>query len=132
MILLDSNMLIAYADEDDECHKQAVAIVTAVESGKYGKAVVLDLVFSEVMTVLALKAKNKPVALKFAEIIKAAYGIAFSDETLFLRALEIFKERPRLSFADSALFAYAGLHGAEHIASFDREFKKVPGAKIVC
>ena len=49
-----------------------------------------------------------------------------------LRALEIFKERPRLSFADSALFAYAGLHGAEHIASFDREFKKVPGAKIVC
>jgi len=132
MILLDSNVLIAYANGGDTNHDSAVRVMRLAEEGTLGKAVVLDLVFSELMTVLALKIGNKPAALKFGEIIRSAYGVSFSDERLFSQAFEIFaKQHSKLSFADCALLAYSRFFGAQ-IATFDKDLAKAAGPKSIC
>ncbi|MFA6049279.1 MAG: PIN domain-containing protein [Candidatus Micrarchaeia archaeon] len=131
MILVDSCVFVAYANKDEAEHERACRLMAEIEQGKFGKPLVLDLVFAEVLTVLALKSKNKQLAVKLGETVQSAYGICFSGEELFGRTFELFKEHSKLSFADCALVAYCSLFGVQHVATFDAEFAKIPGIRVV-
>ena len=58
MILLDTSLIVAYANTADQNHGRAVEVMKAVAEGVYGTPVITDYVFNEVVTVTLIKAKS--------------------------------------------------------------------------
>ena len=62
MILIDSNVLIAYFNEADKNHILARQVLKRIENSSYGDAIISDYIFNELITVTLLKKKSKKKA----------------------------------------------------------------------
>ena len=119
---VDSNVLIRHLTGDPpEQAKRATEFLRGSES-----LILVDLVVAEV--VYMLESVYELEGERVAELVRAILGfptVAVSDETLLLRALEIY-EQYRIHFAESYLAACAELSGIGLVASFDRSIDRVP------
>jgi len=63
----------------------------------------------------------------FVQSVLSFAGMRFDGEqgTIFLRALEIWADHPRLEFSDSVIAARCDRSGHE-LATFDRHFRDLP------
>ena len=133
MVVLDSSFLIAFHNERDVHHARARAAMARLVSGEWGPALLPEYVLLEVLTVL-LARRDLHVATTVGLALLGAKEVEFvacSDH--FLDALEVFRNQGRgsLSFADAAIVAIARRRGAQHVATFDNEFKKVASVHVV-
>ena len=134
MIFLDSSVIIAFKNDDDVNHEKAQALISKIHEGEYGPAVITELVFAEVVTVLLLK-KGLQAAVEVGDILREAKEVStIKASTLFEKAWEVFKEQKKgvqFSFVDASTIACLRERSIKYIATFDRDFEKVDGIKVV-
>ena len=133
MIVLDSSFLIAFHNRRDVHHAAAASAMESLLRGEFGRLLLIEYVFLEVVTVL-LARRGHQAALDVAENLLEAEEVEFLPcSDLFQAALREFRTRraARLSFADAAIVAAAQRHGAEFIATFDEGFRGIEGITIV-
>jgi len=133
VIVVDSSFLVAFHNTRDAHHTRAMGVMERLLAGEWGEVLLPEYVFLEVTTVLAAR-RNLESAVAVGRTLLAARELRFVPcSDLFLDAFDIFQKQARgeLSFADAAIVAIARKHDAEHIATFDADFRNVPGLTVV-
>jgi predicted nucleic acid-binding protein len=129
VIVLDSSFLVAYHNTRDTHHKAAADVMTRFLDGEWGRGLLLEYVFLEVVTVLMAR-RGPRVASEVADVLLAARELDFVPcSELFLDAVEKFtrQTKTRLSLTDVAIINVAREHAEGSVATFDRELATVRG-----
>jgi predicted nucleic acid-binding protein len=133
MILLDSSFLIAHHNTRDVHHGAAARVMGRLLAGEWGRALLLEYVFLEVVTVL-LARRGLGVASDVGARLLGAQEVDFVPcSDLFLEALQVFRSQPRdrLSFTDAAIVAVARQQRPGLVATFDADFRGLEGVTVV-
>ena len=133
MMILDSSFVIAFHNTRDVHHAAAVEAMREVIAGSWGRVILLEYVFLEVVTVL-LARRGLLVASQVAMILLEAQEVDFVPcSDLFLDTLETFRTQTRgtWSFTDAAILTVARQSDVGVVATFDRDFRDVEGIKVI-
>jgi len=133
VIVLDSSFLIAFHNERDAHHATARTLMESFLANKWGRGLLLEYVFLEVMTVLLLR-RDLTTATHVGAILLAAQEIEFIPcSDFFLETMEAFSRqaRTRLSFTDVAVARIARERADGRVITFDEEFRKVSGLHVL-
>ncbi|HVT38891.1 MAG TPA: PIN domain-containing protein [Gemmatimonadaceae bacterium] len=132
MIVLDSSFIIAYHNIGDVHHAAAARAMVHLAAGEWGEAVLLEYVFLEVVTVLRAR-RGKALSTAVAEQLLQSREVEFVPcSDLFLDALATFRrEEAPLSFADAAIATVARRDRHGYVATFDKDFRNVPGVTVI-
>ena len=132
MIVLDSSFLMAFHNAKDAHHAAASVLMERFVAGEWGKGLLLEYVFLEVVTVIMLRL-DLAAARGAGRILLEAEELEFVPcSDLFLEMLDGFSRQngTRLSFVDAALAQAARNRADGQILTFDAEFRKVPGLRV--
>lgn len=132
MILLDTSFVVAFYNQRDAHHAAASTAFGQIIGGAWGPILLLEYVFLEIMTVLAVR-RDLSTAVTVGEILLGAREVEFVPcSRYFLEAYQVFREQhaTHLSFTDAAIVAVARDRSARAIASFDRDFVSMPEMDI--
>jgi predicted nucleic acid-binding protein len=132
VIVLDSSFLIAFHNPKDAHHAAASVVMERFLASEWGKGLLLEYVFLEVVTVIMLRL-DLAAATGAGRILLEAEELEFvpcSDH--FLETLDRFSRQngTRLSFVDAALAQAARKRADGQILTFDAEFRKLPGLRV--
>ena len=133
MIVLDSSFLIAYHNKRDTHHEAASDVMARFLDGEWGHGLLLEYVVLEVATVLALR-QSVDAATAVGDALLGAREVEFVPcSALFLDTYRTFRAQKRgaLSFVDAAIVALARQRGISNVATFDSEFGKIDGIKVI-
>jgi len=133
VILVDSGVFIAALSTKDTHHAAAKEILQDIAGGVWGAGLVPEYAFVEVVNFLVRKG-GLPPAIAFARKLLGSRDMAIVPcFPAFPAALSAFLNQhgSSLTFADAALVALARLGGVKHVATFDGEFRAVPGLRVV-
>lgn len=133
MIVLDSSFLVAYHNTRDVHHAAAARTMVQLVGGQWGRTLLLEYVFLEVVTVL-LARRGLAVAVEVATGLLQAREVDFVPcSDLFLETLQTFRGQTgeRLSFTDAAIVTAARREAPGLVATFDADFRGVAGVTVV-
>jgi len=136
VILLDSSFLVAFHNTRDVHHQRAVRLMDRFLDDEWGRGLLLEYVFLEVTTVLAMR-RSLDVAVAVGDVLLRARELDFVPSSeLFRDTYVTFRgqrlgDRDVLSFADAALVTVARQRDVPHIATFDDDFRNVEGVEAV-
>lgn len=133
VVVLDSSFLIAYHNTRDAHHAAAARGMLRLVGGEWGRALLLEYVFLEVVTVLMAR-RDLSVASEVATRLLAAREVDFVPcSDFFFETLQTFRNQPdrRLSFADAAIVTVARRNAPGLVATFDADFSGVHGVTVV-
>jgi predicted nucleic acid-binding protein len=132
MIVLDSSFLIAYHNTRDVHHAEAARTMIHLVAGQWGTALLLEYVFLEVMTVLRAR-RGHAVALEVANTLLDAAELEFVPcADFFTDTMRTFRtESADISFTDAAIVAVARREKQSFVATFDQDFRSVPGMIVI-
>ena len=132
MIVLDSSFIVAFHNERDAHHSLARGWMERFLEGEWGRGLLLEYVFLEVMTVL-LRRCDIGVAARVGRLLLDAGELDFVPcSDLFPDAFRMFTRqgRARLSFADAAIAHVAKEVADGHVLTFDADLGKFPGIRV--
>jgi predicted nucleic acid-binding protein len=132
VIVLDSSFLIGFYNERDAHHSEARILMDRFLAGTWGRGLLLEYVYLEIMTVLLLR-RDLSVAARVGRILLDAAELEFVPcSDLFIETIESFSSQSgtRLSFADAAIASIARSRADGLILSFDEEFRKIAGLRV--
>ena len=132
MIVLDSSFLVAFYNERDSHHQAAVNLMDQFLAGTWGRGLLLEYVFLEVVTVLLVR-RDLPTAAQVGHILLDARELEFVPcSDFFPDTVQAFSQQSgtRLSFADAAIASVARSRAEGKVLSFDAEFHQVPGLDV--
>jgi predicted nucleic acid-binding protein len=133
VIVLDSSFLVAFHNTRDVHHEAARSVMERLVRGEWGRALLPEYVFLEVVTVLAAR-RSLGTAVSAGEALLRAQEVDFVPcSEHFLDAWEVFRAQdpPTLSLADAAIVAIARIAGADRVATFDADFRRRKGLRVV-
>ncbi|HLC56305.1 MAG TPA: PIN domain-containing protein [Candidatus Nanoarchaeia archaeon] len=130
-ILIDANILCGYADSGDIHHKNANKIIKEISSGIYGKAVITDYIFDEIVNVYLRKFGKKNAVDLGKFIINSEIFFINVDKLVFQKAWELFQKDNNLSLTDCTSVTFMLLYNIDRIATLDKEFKTIKGIEVV-
>lgn len=133
MITLDSSFVIAFFNENDVHHRRATPVMERLLDGEWGRGVLLDYVFAEVVTVLMAR-RDLATARRVGDLLLHAREIdVVSGWTVFEEGFERFRGQgtEALSFTDAAVVAIALERGTGRVATFDSDFREIEGLTVV-
>jgi predicted nucleic acid-binding protein len=133
VIVLDTSFVVAFHNRRDAHHDRAAEVMERFLAGEWGRGVLLEYVFLEVVTVIAAR-RGQASANRVAAVLLEARELDFVPcSGLFGEALSTFlrQERRRLSFVDAAIVALARRESDSVVASFDRGFAGLDGVRLV-
>lgn len=131
MIVLDSSFFVAFKNRRDIHHAEALEYMPWV--ARQAPMLVHEYAFVEMVTVLAARVGH-------AEAVESGQELLDSSEVEFVPGSPSFtgawarfwlQKGTVHSLADAAMLQLAEERGATHIATFDREFRKAKGLKVV-
>ncbi len=130
--ILDSSFLIAYFNEADSHHQQAVKIMQKLKDGAFGKLFVTDYVFDEFVTFSAKRARSD-LAIEWGQSVLDSTRIELMHtETMeFQTAWSLFKQYKKLSFTDCTILAVARHFEIDNVISFDSDFDGIKGVSRI-
>ena len=127
MIFVDSGAWIAFSNQTDQHHKDALAIYNGLKKEK-AQLLTTDYIIDETTTWLRYRASH-PAAIKFLDHIERAEGtdvltVVAVDKTLFQEAKRLFRQydSANLSFTDCTSFAVCQAHKLSEAFAFDQHF----------
>jgi predicted nucleic acid-binding protein len=132
VIVLDSSFLIGFYNDRDAHHAVARGLMDRFLSGEWGKGLLLEYVFLEIMTVLLVR-RDHSVATRVGRILLDAKELEFVPcSELFLEVMQSFSNQAgtRLSFTDAAIIVVARSRTDSLILGFDEEFRKIAGLRV--
>jgi predicted nucleic acid-binding protein len=133
MIFLDTSVIIAYRNEDDARHREALQVFGELQKGRYAGALVTDYIVLETVMVVK-RLLGHEAAVETGEALLNSGDVTVMRSTrLFPNAWREFRARSgtNLSFVDASSLAAMRLAGVSRMATFDREFRKVKGIEVV-
>ena len=133
MIVLDSSFLVAYHNTRDTHHKAAAEVMARFLDGEWGRGLLLEYVFLEVVTVLMAR-RGARVASDVADILLAARELDLVPcSELFIEAVETFRgqKTTRLGFVDATIVNLARDRADGLVATFDKELGGVRGIQVI-
>ncbi|MFH1821234.1 MAG: PIN domain-containing protein [Methanobacteriota archaeon] len=126
MYLVDSGVWIGAANPKDIHHREATSVLKSILKGELGKALITDLIFSEVVTYIRRKVGRKQSVEAARMLIDSGHvEITHIDVKIFNAAYHMFERYSELSFADAASVAIMKDRGIQQIFSFDKGFDGV-------
>jgi predicted nucleic acid-binding protein len=132
VIVLDSSFLIGYHNQRDSHHQAALTLMDRFLTGEWGKGLLLEYIFLEIVTVLLVR-RDHAVATRVGRILLDAAELEFVPcSDLFLETFQDFSTQAgtRLSFADAAIAGVARSRADGLILSFDEKFRKISSLRI--
>lgn len=127
VILIDTGVLAAFANEKDENHDRAIPLLDSIMQKKFGTPIITDYVLDEVVTLLYIRTKRPDISLEIGtKIIEEKFGKYFKisnevvEKTWESYKMLIFKG---LSFTDCSLIEFGKSISCDTIATFDGGFK---------
>ncbi|MDA4112730.1 MAG: PIN domain-containing protein [Thaumarchaeota archaeon] len=122
---MDSSLIIALADTDDQFHKTAVQVAPELHSEK----VISDLVVSESVTGVGARLGERAGREVFENLVHdPTVKTIHLNKRLMERSLQTYvKHGARLSFADSVSVRIMYDMRIKEIASFDSDFDGIEG-----
>ena len=133
MVVLDSSFLVAYHNIRDAHHAAAARGMLRLVGGEWGRALLLEYVFLEVVTVVMAR-RDLSVASEVGSRLLTAREVEFVPcSDFFFETLQTFRNQPagRLSFTDAAIVTVARRHAPGLVATFDTDFSGIPGVTVV-
>ena len=133
MIVLDSSFLVAYHNTRDAHHEAAAEVMARFLDGEWGRGLLLEYVFLEVVTVLMAR-RGPRVASEVADVLLGARELEFVPcSERFIEAVDTFRRqtKTRLSFVDAAIVNVARNQTEGLVATFDRELATVRGIQAI-
>ena len=126
MIIIDTGIIAAFYNKNDENHERAVFLLDNLRKGKYGTGILSDYVLDETVTLLYVRSKRKEIAIHAGEIIiseKLGKFFPMSYE-LIIKTWERFQNLVErgLSFTDCSLITISDYLDCNDILSFDTGF----------
>jgi predicted nucleic acid-binding protein len=132
VIVLDSSFLIGFHNERDAHHQAALTLMDRFLAGEWGKGLLLEYIFLEIVTVLLVR-RDHAVAVRVGRILLDAAELEFVPcSDVFLETFQNFSTQAgtTLNFADAAILGVARGRADGLILSFDEEFRKISGLRI--
>jgi predicted nucleic acid-binding protein len=130
VIFIDANIFLAYANASDVHHERAAKIVQDLEK-KETPCFTSDYVFNEIVGV-TLRKQGKTAALTIGNHLLKSLLVLNIDDHAFKEAWRLFATTKHgLSLVDCTNVIAAKLAGATGIATFDKEFRNVPGLSVI-
>ena len=132
MIVLDSSFLIGFHNDLDAHHAKASSLMRDFLDGRWGKGLLLEYVFLEVVTVLLVRT-GLVNASRVARIVLASEELEFVPcSELFAETVEAFggQNKTKLSFTDIAIATVALKRADGLVLTFDEEFRKLPVIRL--
>jgi predicted nucleic acid-binding protein len=131
LILLDTSFIFSFLNNSDYNHKKALEIMRKIDDGEYGKPLITDYIFDELVTLVLIRggpdyAVNVGNTL-LEEVHKGSINMHYVTSKDFERAWGYFQllHSRRLSFTDCVSLAVLEELRIDYIASFDRGFDGV-------
>jgi predicted nucleic acid-binding protein len=131
VIVLDSSFLVGFHNERDAHNGIACILMERFLSGEWGRGLLLDYVFLEIVTVLLVR-RDLSVATRVGRLLLDADEIDFVPcSDLFSDTFDMFTHQgsTRLSFADAAIALVAQKRADGLVLTFDEELAKLPGIR---
>lgn len=131
MIVIDSSFLIAFHNERDSQHEAARGAMRDFLDGRWGKGLLPEYVFLEVVTVLLVR-RDLETAIRTGRLLLEAQELEFVPcSDVFLEAVQAFgvQKNTRLSFADAAIAVIARTRADGQLLTFDAGFRKIEGLR---
>ena len=108
-------------------------VMKKVMEGDLDPILLPEYVFLEVVTVMAAR-RDPPTAVSVGRTLLNSEEVEFVPcSEYFIQTMETFAREGHLglSFTDAAIVAICRQRGADHVATFDTDFKKVKGLTVV-
>lgn len=134
MIFVDTNVFLRYLTQPTspatrEMQEISESFFVAIQNGEL-EVTTSEVVIHEVCYILCSKKQYGVDPIEVAAAMRAivswrGWTFPSGDKALYLRALEIFSEHPKLEFSDSVIAARAQAMGAQ-LATFDEHLGQMP------
>lgn len=134
MVVLDSSFLVAYYNARDAHHAAAARAMVQLLAGAWGRALVLEYVYLEVVTVLQARRGTATATAVGRTLVGAREVTFFPCSELFVEAWETFRRQEGpgpLSFADAAIVVAARRQQPGHVLTFDEDFRGLDGIIVL-
>ena len=135
MRFLDTNVILRYLTRDDEAKAEACyELFQQVRRGEE-ELVTCEAIVTEVVYVLS--SPRAPYRLSHEEIrarlvpILTLRGLRLPQKRVYLSALDLYASSPFLDFEDALAVAHMERLGVTEIASYDRDFDRLPALQRV-
>ena len=126
MRAVDSNVLVRLLMRDDE--RQVRAAAASIESGAWASHLALAETAWVLQSVYDIPAHEVATAI---EMLLNHRTLVIEDAPVVAAALEHFKGKPSLGFADCLMLELARRAGHLPLATFDKALAKLPGAELI-
>ena len=125
---LDTNILLRYFTRDDEEKAQrALGLLTRVEQGQERIETLPTVIFETIFTLQSFYQVPRPQIRELLLPILHLRGLRLARKDLLRQALDLYVERPGLSFADAYHAAFLLQRPGAEIYSWDTDFDRIPG-----
>lgn len=131
LILLDTSFIFSFLNSSDCNHRKALEIMRKIDGGEYGKPLITDYIFDELVTLVLIRSGPKYAvdvgSTLLKEVHKGSVNMHHVTSKVFERAwsyFQLFHSR-KLSFTDCVSLAVLKELGTDVIASFDGGFDGV-------
>jgi predicted nucleic acid-binding protein len=126
---VDTNIFIRYLTQDDldksnACRDFFESIENEVETATTCEAVISEVVYV-LSSRVTYRLSRQDIRLRLEPILRIP-GFRLPARGVFLRALDLFVDYPRLDFEDALCVAHMERIDIQEIASYDRGFDRVP------
>ncbi len=132
MIVIDTSVLLAYFNTRDVNHQKARFAMESVVNGRWGKAILLECVFSETVSFVK-EHQSALAAIQIGEHLRRVHHFDFIPTSdLFRSAWKEFQsdQTSRLDFTDHIVVLAARQRAGGKVLTFDPVFRDVPGINI--
>lgn len=129
MIVLDSSFLIGFHNDRDSHHGSARALMERFLSMEWGRGLLIEYVYLEVVTVINAR-RGPGIAAEAGSLLLDAAELDFVPcSSFFARTVALFagQKNTRLSFADAAIALVAQERADGRVLTFDAELLRFPG-----
>ncbi len=131
-IFLDTGFFLGLVDPNDEFYDRSADLLKLLKSGKYGQIFTSTYVIAETCTLVSIRTKNNPIALKeindllkgdkqIASVLRPNDQLESDTMNLFIKINERSKKRP-VSFVDCSNIVFCKNRGIDNILTYDKHF----------
>lgn len=122
--VVDTSVLVGFADSDDQHHETAAAIVRGIDTQSLPTGVVIEPVLIETFNWIHRRQYHE-VAVELLHRLEASAGFELAATTTLSAAGKLFERFDGLSFGDASILAYMQREGLSYCYLFDEDFDAV-------
>jgi len=123
-IFLDTSFIVAFSNESDVNHKDAIQISELIKTGNFGNAFISTYIFDEAVTLVLVRQNHAKAVSLGNSILNSEISVLDVSHTAFEDSWKLFNQRKNLSFTDCTSIKIMLENGIRNIATFDRGFKQ--------